>query len=66
MSRVFIRMIETGRDSAINYIISSFNAKYVLAYQIITTNPLDIAITILTIKFGLSKFAVLLIIAFLA
>ena len=41
MSRVFIRMIETGRDSAINYIISSFNSKYLLAYQIITANYLD-------------------------
>ena len=66
MSRVFIRMIETGRDSAINYIISSFNSKYLLAYQIITANPLDIAITILSLKLGLSKYAVILIIAFLA
>jgi hypothetical protein len=58
-------MIETGRDSAINYIISSFNSKYVLAYQIITANPLDIAISILTLKFGLSKYAIILIIAFI-
>jgi hypothetical protein len=66
MNRVFIRMIEMGRDSVINYIITSFNAKYILAYQIITTNPLDIALSILTLKFGLSKYTVLLIIAFLA
>jgi hypothetical protein len=66
MNRVFIRMIETARDSTINYIITSFNAKYILAYQIITTNPLDIAFSILTLKFGLSKYTVLLIIAFLA
>ena len=65
MSRVFIRMMETGRDSAINYIISSFNSKYVLAYQIITANPLDIAISILALKFGLSKYAIILIIAFI-
>jgi hypothetical protein len=58
-------MIETGRDSAINYIISLFNSKYVLAYQIITANPLDIAISILTLKFGLSKYAIILIIAFI-
>ena len=66
MSRVFIRMIDTARDSAINYIISSFNAKYVLVYQIITANPLEIAISILTLKYGISKYAIILIVAFLA
>jgi hypothetical protein len=59
-------MYETGRDSALNYIITSYNSKYLFAYQIVTSNPLDIALGILTLKFGLSKFAVLIIIAFLA
>jgi hypothetical protein len=37
----------------------------ILMYNIITTSPIDIAIFILSTKFGISKFIIMIIIAFI-
>lgn len=50
----------------INKLLSHFNmSNALIVYNFITTSPIDIVIYFLTVKFGLSKFAILLILAFL-
>lgn len=54
------------RDTLINKLFDYFHiTNGALIYSIITTNPVDIVISILAAKFGISKILVTLIIAFL-
>lgn len=55
-----------GRDMVISKLLNHFNmTNALIVYNYITTSPIDIVIYFLTAKFGLSKFAILLILAFL-
>lgn len=66
MRRVARNLYGLGRDALINELLMSLNAKgCLIAYNIITLNPVNVAITLLASKFGLSKFAVMLILAFI-
>ena len=54
------------RDYAVNKILNHFGlTSSLIVYNIVTTNPLELAIQILTAKFGLSKAIVTIIIIFL-
>ena len=65
MRRVGRNLYGLGRDAIINQLFVSLNASHCLmAYNIITLNPLNVAITIIASKFGLSKMTVMLILAF--
>ena len=67
VNRIFIRIIESGRDYLINELFNQFHiSNGILIYNIITMNTLDTIITILSLKLGISKIAILIIIGFLA
>jgi hypothetical protein len=54
------------RDNAINFILSSYNLNTSLViYNTLTMNPIQIAISVLSVKFGIHPSLVLLIITFL-
>jgi hypothetical protein len=64
--RVFFKLRDIGRDTIINNLLSHYNIHNgLLLYNIITAKPIDIAIAIIASKFGVSKFIITLIIAFL-
>jgi hypothetical protein len=56
-----------GRDIAINQVLLSFNMPITLTvYNIISANPIQVAVALLATKFGIhSKIVVAVIIAFL-
>lgn len=63
-------MRDIVRDTFINKLIDKYNISHVgLVYSILTTNPLDIPlhfiISVLASKFGVSKLAITIIVAFL-
>jgi len=63
--RVGSNLYGLGRDAIINQLCISLNAKGALtAYSILTLNPLNMAITLIATKFGLSKIMVIVILAF--
>ena len=67
VNRVFIKFMENGRDYLINEMLNQFHiTNGIIIYKIITANTLDVVIGILSLKLGLSKVAILLIIGFLA
>lgn len=54
------------RDTFINKMLDKYNiTNGVVLYQILTFNPLDVVIGILSAKFGISKLLVTIILAFL-
>lgn len=65
VNRVRDNLYGLGRDAIINQLCMTLNASSCLmAYNILTLNPLNIALTIIATKFGLSKMMVMLILAF--
>ena len=67
VNRVFIKLIENGRDYLINELLNQFHlTNGLILYKIITANTLDVVIGILSLKLGLSKIAILVIIGLLA
>jgi hypothetical protein len=67
VNRIFIKFIENGRDLLINEILKQFNVTNgVMLYNILSANTIDVIVSILSLKLGLSKIAILIIIGFLA
>ena len=63
-------MRDIVRDTFINKLIDKYNISHVgLVYSVLTTNPFDIPlhflISVLASKFGVSKLAITIIVAFL-
>ena len=59
-------MFEIGRDSVINYLLSTYNLNTsLMIYNTITMNPIQIAISALALKFGIHPTLITLILAFL-
>jgi hypothetical protein len=55
-----------GRDSVINYLLTSYNFNTsLMIYNTITMNPIQIAITALALKFGIHPSVIIIILAFL-
>jgi hypothetical protein len=66
MKKISYKMTYIGRDLAISNLLTHLNmANTLFVYNLITSSPIDIAIFFLSSKLGLSKVAVLLILAFL-
>ncbi len=66
MKRVYYNVRDFGRDSAINRILESFGMNSsVIIYNLITSNPIHVAIELLTAKYGLSKAIITIVLIFL-
>lgn len=66
MKKISYKISSVGRDYGITYLLGHYNLHTALSiYNLVSTSPIDIVVFILTSKFGLSKFAVLLVLAFL-
>lgn len=57
---------DTATEYAINKLCNIYNIEYgLILYSVMSLNPLDIIISLLASKLGLSKVAITLIIAFI-
>lgn len=66
MKKISYKFRDIARDTLINKIFDYYHiTNGALLYSIITTNPVDIVISILAAKFGISKIIITIIIAFL-
>lgn len=66
MKKISFKFYSIGRDLMVNKLLTHFNMSSVLVmYNIVTASPLDVIIFMLSTKFGISKIAIMLIIAFL-
>ena len=65
LNKIFYNVRDFARDSAINRILESFGMNSsAIIYNLITSNPIQVAVEILTAKYGLSKTIISLIIIF--
>jgi hypothetical protein len=66
VKKIFKNVCNNGRDILINKLFSHFQLEYGLTiYNIATASPIDIVIGVLSLKLGLNKVAIMLILAFL-
>lgn len=66
MTKISYKFRDIVRDTVINKLFDKYNiTNGAVLYSILTYNPLDIVITVLSAKFGVSKLIVTLILAFL-
>lgn len=66
MKKFSYKIRDIARDTLINKLFDKYNiTNGALLYSILTYNPLDIVITILSAKFGVSKLIITLVLAFL-
>jgi len=64
--RVRNNLYGIGRDTVINKILKELGAMNTLTlYNLITINPVQVAVTMIANKFGVSKVVVVLILAFI-
>jgi hypothetical protein len=66
-SSVFVnKLFSNTKDNLILYLLNSFHLTTASSiYAIITQNPIEIAITILSLKFGFNQILILLILSFI-
>ena len=61
-----MRIFNVGSEKMIRHLLNAYNVKYaIIIYDLITYSPIENVITLLCCKMGLSKMAVLIILAFL-
>jgi hypothetical protein len=61
-----MRIFNVGREKMIRHLLNAYNVKYaIMIYDLVTYSPIENIITLLGCKFGLSKTAILIILAFL-
>lgn len=66
MKKISYKISNVVRDYGVSLLLTHYNLHTALTiYNIATTTPLDIVIYILSIKLGLSKVAIMVILAFL-
>ena len=66
VKKITYKISSIGRDYGVGVLLSHYNLHTALSiYSLITTSPIDIVVFILSSKFGLSKFAIMVIFAFL-
>lgn len=70
MTKIRYKIQDIVRDTFINKIIDKYNISHAgLLYSILTTSPLDIPlhflISVIASKFGISKLAITILLAFL-
>ncbi len=63
---MYYNVRDYARDSVINRILENFGMNSsLIVYNLITSNPIEIVIQVLSAKFGLSKAIISIIIIFL-
>ena len=66
ITKISYKFRDIVRDTLINKLFDKYNiTNGAVLYSILTYNPLDIVITVLSAKFGISKIIVTIILAFL-
>lgn len=66
LKKITYKISSIGRDYGMGVLLTNYNLPIALSiYNLLTTSPIDIVVYILSTKFGLSKFAIMVIIAFL-
>jgi len=66
LNRINYKIKDIARDTFVTKILNHYNINNgILIYNIISANPLDVIIGIISAKLGLSKIIVTLILAFL-
>ena len=66
MKKISYKITSIARDYGMTVLLNHYNLQTVLTlYNIATTTPLDIVIYILSIKLGMSKMAIMVVLAFL-
>jgi hypothetical protein len=66
VSKLGFKIMEQSRDYLISELFKHFKiSNGLILYNIVTSNPIDIVIAISSIKLGLSKSLIILIVAFL-
>jgi len=66
MKKFSYKIRDIARDTFINKIFDKYNiTNGAVLYSILTYNPIDIVITVLSAKFGISKILITIILAFL-
>jgi hypothetical protein len=66
VKNVGYKLRDLARDTLVDRLFKYYNVTNgMLLYNLLTYNPLDVVITILSAKFGISKIIVTLILAFL-
>ena len=61
-----MRIFDVGKEKMIRHLLKAYNVKYtIIIYDLITYSPIENIITLLCCKMGLSKMAVLIILAFI-
>ena len=66
MKKFSYKIRDIARDAFINKIFDKYNiTNGAVLYSILTYNPIDIVITVLSAKFGISKILITIILAFL-
>jgi hypothetical protein len=64
--KMYYNVRDYARDSVINRILENFGMNSsLIVYNLITSNPIEIVIQVLSAKFGLSKAIISIIIIFL-
>lgn len=65
MRRVCGNLFNIGRDTLITKLLKEIGAIHTLSlYNLVTINPVQVAVTAIASKFGISKMTVVLILAF--
>jgi hypothetical protein len=63
---VYHNIRDFGRDTAINKVLTHFGMNNsLIIYNLLTSNPIEIVVQVLTAKFGLSKAIIAVILIFL-
>ena len=66
MKKISYKITSIARDYGMSVLLNHYNLQTVLTiYNVVTATPLDIVIYILSIKLGMSKMAIMVILAFL-
>lgn len=66
MKKFTYKIRDIVRDTLINKLFDKYNiTNGAVLYSILTYNPLDVVITVLSAKFGVSKLIITLVLAFL-
>ena len=67
MNRVVFKIRDLGRDTILNKIFRIYNISdgVILAYSLLSTDALEVVVSVLLSKLGMSKYFIILILALL-
>jgi len=66
VKKISYKISSVARDYGVGVLLTHYNLHTALSiYNLVTTSPIDIVVFVLSSKFGLSKFAIMVILAFI-